>query len=64
MWYLLVIITIIVIKNDTEKAFEMIKQGGIVLWHDYVPFKKSCKDVVKLIEEISFFLRYFIRNFT
>ena len=42
-----------IIKNDTEKAFEMIKQGGIVLWHDYVPFKKSCKDVVKLIEEIS-----------
>ncbi len=41
------------IKNDTEKAFEMVKKGGIVLWHDYVPSKKSCKDVVKLIEEFS-----------
>tara|TARA_X000000950_G_scaffold45759_1_gene52074 strand:- start:906 stop:1691 length:786 start_codon:yes stop_codon:yes gene_type:complete len=41
------------VKNDTEKAFEMIKKGGIVLWHDYVPLKKSCKDVVKLIDEFS-----------
>lgn len=25
------------VKNDTEKAFEMLKPGGTVLWHDYAP---------------------------
>ena len=41
------------VKNDSEKAFEMIKKGGIILWHDYVPLKNSCKDVVKLVNEFS-----------
>ena len=42
-----------IVKNDSLKAFEMVKKGGIILWHDYVPSKKSCKDVVKLIDELS-----------
>ena len=42
-----------VIKNDTEKSFEMLKPNGIILWHDYVPGKKSAMDVVKYINEIS-----------
>ena len=25
------------VKNDTEKAFEMLAPGGMVVWHDYAP---------------------------
>jgi len=42
-----------VIKNDTEKSFEMINSNGIILWHDYVLGKESAKDVVKYLNEIS-----------
>lgn len=41
------------IKNDTEKAFRMIKNFGYIFWHDYKVYKRSCKDVVKYIHEIS-----------
>jgi hypothetical protein len=41
------------IKNDTEKAFKMIKKQGYIFWHDYKVYKNSCKDVVKYIHEIS-----------
>ncbi len=42
-----------VVKNDSEKSFEMLKKNGIILWHDYVPGKRSAKDVVRYIDEIS-----------
>ena len=42
-----------VVKNDSEKSFEMIKSNGIILWHDYVPGKKSSKDIVKYLNKIS-----------
>ena len=42
-----------VVKNDSEKSFEMLKENGIILWHDYVPGKRSARDVVKYINEIS-----------
>lgn len=42
-----------VVKSDTEKAFRMINSNGFILWHDYVPGKKSSKDVVRYIHEIS-----------
>mgnify|MGYP006109666039 FL=1 len=42
-----------VVKNDTEKAFNMLNSKGIILWHDYVPGKNSSKDVVRYINEIS-----------
>ena len=42
-----------IIKSDTEKAFKMINSNGIILWHDYVPGKKSSKDVVRYIDKIS-----------
>ena len=42
-----------VVKSDSEKSFEMINSNGIILWHDYVPGKRSAKDVVKYINEIS-----------
>ena len=42
-----------IVKNDTEKALKMLNTEGIILWHDYVPGKRSSKDVVKYINEIS-----------
>tara|TARA_B100000902_G_scaffold175738_1_gene169519 strand:- start:3855 stop:4640 length:786 start_codon:yes stop_codon:yes gene_type:complete len=42
-----------VVKNDSEKSFQMLSSKGIVLWHDYVPGKRSAKDVVRYIDEIS-----------
>ena len=42
-----------VVKNDSEKSFEMLKKNGIILWHDYVPGKRSSKDVVRYLNEIS-----------
>ena len=42
-----------VVKNDSEKSFEMLNSKGIILWHDYVPGKRSAQDVVKYIHEIS-----------
>ncbi len=42
-----------IVKNDTEKSFNMLRNNGIILWHDYVPGKKSSKDVVKYLEELS-----------
>ncbi len=44
--------TFSIVKNDSEKSFEMIKPNGIILWHDYVPGKKSASDVVKYIDSI------------
>ena len=42
-----------VVKNDSEKSFDMLNSSGIILWHDYVPGKKSARDVVKYLNEIS-----------
>ena len=42
-----------IIENDASKAFKMVKLGGIILWHDYVPGKTSDKDVVKYLNKIS-----------
>jgi predicted O-methyltransferase YrrM len=41
-----------VVKSDTNKAFEMLSNKGIIIWHDYVVGKESCKDICKLIDEI------------
>jgi len=41
-----------VVKSDTEKAFEMLSNKGIIIWHDYVVGKESCKDICKFINEI------------
>ena len=42
-----------VVKNDSEKSFDMLSSSGIILWHDYVPGKRSARDVVKYLNEIS-----------
>ena len=41
-----------VVKSDTKKAFKMLSSKGIIIWHDYVVGKESCKDICKLINEI------------
>ena len=42
-----------VVKNDSEKSFDMLNRKGFIFWHDYVPGKESAKDVVKYLHEIS-----------
>tara|TARA_A100000164_G_scaffold361072_1_gene375420 strand:- start:16 stop:801 length:786 start_codon:yes stop_codon:yes gene_type:complete len=42
-----------VVRNDSEKSFDMLSSKGIILWHDYVPGKRSARDVVKYLNEIS-----------
>jgi predicted O-methyltransferase YrrM len=41
-----------IVKNDSEKAFEMLSNKGVIIWHDYVVGKESCKDVCKYINEL------------
>jgi predicted O-methyltransferase YrrM len=41
-----------VVKNDSEKAFEMLSNKGVIIWHDYVVGKESCKDVCRYINEL------------
>ncbi|MDD5193709.1 MAG: class I SAM-dependent methyltransferase [Candidatus Nanoarchaeia archaeon] len=38
-------------KNDTEKAFKMIRKNGVVVWHDYNP--KYWKGTVKYLDELA-----------
>ena len=42
-----------VVKNDSEKSFDMLNRNGFIFWHDYIPGKESAKDVVKYLHEIS-----------
>jgi predicted O-methyltransferase YrrM len=43
----------LLLKTILKKALKMLNTEGIILWHDYVPGKRSSKDVVKYINEIS-----------
>ena len=49
-----------VVKNDTEKSFNMLSNKGIILWHDYVPGKRSSKDIINYLGEISKTKKFFI----
>jgi predicted O-methyltransferase YrrM len=37
------------VRNDTEKVFEILAPGGVVLWHDYVP---AWPGVMSYLEEL------------
>ena len=40
------------VKNDSEKAFRMLAQGGVVMWHDYTPgFPGVCRYLEDLNRE-------------
>lgn len=38
------------VKNDTQKAFELLKPGGAILWHDYAP---KSEGLVRFFQEFS-----------
>jgi len=35
-------------KSDTDRAFEMLRQGGVIIWHHY---KQTCPGVVRAVNE-------------
>lgn len=40
------------VKSDTEKAIGMLKEGGLIVWHDYRgPYE--CEDVYRFLNELS-----------
>ncbi len=41
------------VKSDSEKAFKMLKPGGIVLWHDYLLNCLPTEGVCRYLHEIS-----------
>jgi hypothetical protein len=40
------------VKSDTEKALSMLKDGGLLLWHDYRPCWKDTADVYRYLNEL------------
>jgi predicted O-methyltransferase YrrM len=38
------------VKNDTLKAFELVRKGGVILWHDYSP---KSDGLVKFFQEFT-----------
>jgi predicted O-methyltransferase YrrM len=40
------------IMSDTKKALEMLAPGGIIIWHDYRPFRRSMRDVYRALNEL------------
>ncbi|WP_299157315.1 glycosyltransferase [Accumulibacter sp.] len=38
------------VKNDTRKAFELLKPGGVIMWHDYAP---KSDGLVRFFKEFS-----------
>jgi hypothetical protein len=38
------------VKNDTAKALELLRPGGVVIWHD---FAGKCPGVIRFLEEFS-----------
>lgn len=41
------------VKSDTEKALVMLKEGGIILWHDYLHSRVEVKGVYDYLNELS-----------
>jgi predicted O-methyltransferase YrrM len=41
------------VMSDTQKALEMVAPGGIILWHDYQPLRRSARDVCRAIHELA-----------
>jgi predicted O-methyltransferase YrrM len=40
------------VLSDTRKAFEMLAPGGIIIWHDYRPFRRSMRDVSRALNQL------------
>jgi predicted O-methyltransferase YrrM len=41
------------VKNDTEKALRMLKEGGLLLWHDYRYNNVATRGVRRYLDELS-----------
>jgi predicted O-methyltransferase YrrM len=41
------------VKNDTEKALRMLKEGGLLLWHDYRARNVETRGVRRYLDELS-----------
>jgi predicted O-methyltransferase YrrM len=41
------------VKNDTEKALRMLKEGGLLLWHDYRYRNLETRGVRRYLDELS-----------
>jgi len=41
------------VKNDTEKALRMLKNGGLILWHDYRYRNLETSGVRRYLNELS-----------
>jgi hypothetical protein len=41
------------VKNDTEKALRMLKEGGLLLWHDYRDRNVETRGVRRYLDELS-----------
>lgn len=41
------------VKNDTEKALRMLKEGGLILWHDYRDRNVETRGVRRYLDELS-----------
>lgn len=39
----------LMVKNDTEKSLNILKKGGVILWHDYTP---ECTGVFTYLNEL------------
>jgi predicted O-methyltransferase YrrM len=40
------------VMSDTALALEMLAPGGIIIWHDYRPFRRSMRDVRRALDEL------------
>jgi predicted O-methyltransferase YrrM len=40
------------VLSDTAKALEMLAPGGIIVWHDYRPYRRSMRDVFRALNEL------------
>jgi hypothetical protein len=39
--------------SDTANAFRMVAPGGIILWHDYQPLRRSVRDVCRTLDRLA-----------
>jgi predicted O-methyltransferase YrrM len=41
------------VVSDTARAMEMLAPGGIIIWHDYRPIRRSMRDVCRALDELA-----------
>jgi hypothetical protein len=41
------------VESDTGKALRMIRPGGLILWHDYMPYRDEVRGVFEFLNHLS-----------